>query len=322
MSKIEEKETDEGYKLAPLLQRLTAAVLDLAFAVALGTILFYAFYRPVSASAGLYDKQNTLVSYRVSSGLMVEKDGVASDINSSNYEDYQKAVETYYLSWNVSGNQANPHPEGYTVNYYNTHILGLPMSTSLTNNSELFDWAKDAKGDPDSTQKGVFKDSLYSAGNLTAESKTKLLTFYQKAIDVCSSELSNENYYLSLSNEVKKTSLLLLSVVFFVPAVAIYAAMPLTNSSRQTLGKKIMKLEVLEVDGLPLPWWRALLRNSVLLITLLAALLLDDMVISSTIVLVVFLISISLGLLTPRRQALHDFLVVSVVALKQEDKHA
>jgi len=317
MEKATEKAMPEGYILAPTLLRVAAAALDLSFFVALLIALYFAAFQNIGSAVGLYDRQDQLISYRLAAGLMIEKDGVVEDVSGSNYEDYKAAVETYYFVYNALTNSDNPHPEGYTVSFYNQNVLGLPDGVDKINNSALFEWAKGSDEKPDPTKIGVIKASLYVDGALTADAKANLLTFYQGAINQAIALLSAEPYYASIASEVQGQSLGLLSLITFVAAFAVYAIPPLCNSSRATLGKLIMKLRLVAIKGEPLPWWRALLRNIPLFLTLLVALLLDNVVSSLAVILAVFLITLSLGLLTPRRQAAHDYLVMSVVARKE-----
>lgn len=317
MEKATEKTMPEGYTLAPTLLRVAAAALDLSFFVALLFAIYFAAFQGIGSAIGLYDRQDQLISYRVAAGLMVEKDGVVEDVSGSNYEDYKAAVETYYFVYNASTNADNPHPEGYTVSFYNQNVLGFPDGVDKINNSVLFEWAKGSDEKPDPTKIGVIKASLYVNGVLTEDAKTSLLTFYQGAVDKAIALLSSEPYYAPIASEVQGQSLGLLSLITFVAAFAIYVIPPLCNASRATFGKLIMKLRLVAIKGEPLPWWRSLLRNVPLLLTLLVALLFNDVVSSLAVILVVFLITLSLGLLTPRRQAAHDYLVMSVVARKE-----
>jgi len=317
MEKPVEKAMPEGYNLAPVLLRVSASALDLSFFVALLIVLYFTAFRGIGSAVGMYDEQDQLVSYRLQAGLMVEVDGAAEDISGSDYEDYKAAVETFYLEYNALTNTENPHPEGYTVSYYNVNVLGLPDGVDKINDSALFDWALDGEGKPDPTTIGVIKPSLYVDGALSEDTKASLLTHYQTAEDTAISILLAEPYYASINSSVQGKSLGLLALISFTSALAIYILPPLFNASRATFGKLIMKLRLVTVAGDPLPRWRSLLRSVPLVLTILVVLLLDDMVASFSVALAVFLISLSLGLLTPRRQAAHDFLVFSVVARKE-----
>lgn len=315
-----DKKMPEGYLLARLLGRTAAAAIDAAIAMLLVLIMYFSCYLTIGEAVGLFANQDTLDSYAVRAGLKTKSaTNVVSDIDSTDYVGYKNAVETYYFVWNASSNTDNPHPEGYDAAYYNVNVLGLPSSTSIVSTSTLFTWDVDSEGNPDSSKVGVFLASLYnSEGQLTETSKTSLKSFYYSAYDEAVKLLINEDYYSSVNAALKEKSSWLLALITLVPAILTYAVPIFFNKDRATVGKLIMKIRVVTLNGDPLPLWRALLRLIPLLLMIVVVVIIDDFVVSLSIALAIFLISMGLAFFTPRRQSMHDFLVLSVVAKKDE----
>ena len=321
---IKEEVTDEGYRLAPFLLRVAASSIDLALAVA-GLLLLYLFVFPnssfatLSTALGVENEQTQIATYQKASGLVsIKEDGTLSNVTSSNYEDYETAIKTYYFVYNAADNTTNPHPEAYSIPNYNVAVLGLPSDVKNINNSAYYDFAT-TEGVVDPSKLGVLKSSLYDgSGALTSTAKTQLLTYYQNQYKLTQDLLLKEEYYKNLTSALSNNVETMETIVFFPPFLVFYFIIPTFSPYSRSLGKKWMKLAVIDVEGTPLKKGWLILRFMPLALTAGLSILFDDLVISLTLSLAVFLVSMGLGSFTKKRRGLHDYCAHSVV-VREED---
>jgi uncharacterized RDD family membrane protein YckC len=235
-----------------------------------------------------------------------------SDVSSENYSDYEAAIRYYYFTYNAADNSVNPAPEAYSVSDYNVAVLGLPTSPELVNSSAYYDFDQ-TNGQADPSKIGVLKSSLYVGGVLSDGAKQSLLAYYQKAYKATQDLLLNESYYKAADSAYSGHMELLEAIVVYVPFLVFFYAIPVFSRDARTLGKRWMKLAVMDVEGLPLNKWWLLLRAAPFLLSVLAAIILNDILISFSLLILVFLVSTGLASFSKKRRALHDFCAHSVV---------
>ena len=294
---LREEIAEEGFPLAPLLLRVTAAVID-AFLAGLLLLTCYFFCYP-------HDNFPTL-----GQALGMEEDWALVE----HYLTYSGLMQ---LIEDISINP-NPHQEWASERWYNVNVLGLPSSSSAVNSSPYFSFGLDENGNTSLDVPARLQDSLFeenSAGEmvLTEESSQNLLLFFRNAYAEAQNRLTSESFYQEPYQAYTNGHFITLSVTIAIPFTIIYLLFPLLSKRGNTPGKMIFRLGLLRFDGMPLPRYMLLLRALPLFGTWYAALFANDLIISLTILILMFLISVSLGLLTPKRRALHDYIALSVV---------
>ncbi|MCQ2743014.1 MAG: RDD family protein [Bacilli bacterium] len=315
--------TPEGYALAPLFLRAVAMAVDAALASALIAGLYFALFNPLSKATGINSDTDKLINYRLDGGLMVEdSDGMVHDVNGSEYKPYQEAVEKYYLVYNAPDSTLCPEPLNFDVAKYNEEILKLPKP-GLTSDS-YFVYQKDSYGENDYTKVGIIKEYYFvdhdRSKGLSEEGKTVMLTFYQEKYNEAYTSMTDSSYYQAIMGPMQWKTKLLMSAMAFPSLIAVYALPALIFKNGATLGKKLMKLCVCSVEGFDLAWWRKLLRVAPLLVSCALFLFVDDLFVSFPMVGAFFLISLGFGLFTKRRQAVHDIMLLTVVAREDVKK--
>ena len=311
--------TEEGYTLAPFLMRFTAAVIDAAFLIAGFWILFFfsystTWYPTMREAMGVPEVTARLESYQHASGLLVEKDGAWVNVNSSDYTDYEKAVRYYYFTYNAAGNVDNPLPHGYTLDEYNTAICDLPTDVHIRNDSQYFDFATDEQGNPVMGKEAKIKSSLYDEqGNLTPAGKEGLLNHFRNKYYATQRALIAEPYYKQANDDIFYRIVIVEAYSIMIPFLAFYVIVPLASPYNRTLGKKFMKLIVIDVKGEPLKKYWLVLRSTPFIVTAVAALFLNEFVYSLGLAILVWLISWGCSIFTRKKRALHDFMAHSVV---------
>lgn len=317
--------SEEGYRLAPFMLRLTATVVDAAFFVGSFILLFFLLsssrFPTLIDALGAGDAQAELTVYQVNSGLVYrDEKNVLTDISSESYKDYENAIVYYYLNYEGGSNEYNPEPLNFSVEDYNKQILGLPESDEYVNHSPYYEYVKDGDGHSIFNQMGVIRKEFYGENDeLTEEAKTSLLTFYRDAYGVAQDKLMSRPYYKHAESILNRGYIIVESIALYVPYLVFYFIIPITNVPGQTLGKKFMKLAVAESStGVAQEKWKVSLRSLPFIVTSLFALIMNDLVVSGTLIILVLLSSSGLLVFTKKRRSLHDYIANSCV-IREDD---
>lgn len=319
-----EQIADEGYHLGPLLLRLAAASIDAVFfSAVLGLVALFCFpngsFGTIGDALGIPDQLATLNVYQQASGLEVrDGNGNLSDVRSSDYAVYEDAIKTYYFVYNAESSAVNPHPHVYTVADYNVSVLDLPSDVKNLNTSSFYSFAT-TDGESDPTKLGVLrKVNLNEDGTVREDAKAPLLSFYQKKYALTQDALMAEDYYKSLSVVYSANMQTIEAITVFIPFLLVYFAIPMFSPYARTLGKKFMKLALIDNSGMPLEKWRLILRALPFIVTLGAAIFIDNVAYSLSLIILVFLLTVGLGALTFKKRTIHDFCARSVV-VREDD---
>lgn len=300
---------------------------------------------------GMSETWDTLNVYRASSGLMQDKDGnilhsieegtPQNDIIADEFPDdfviYKEAVEYYYFTYQTGDvREDNPDPSNYVkkvdgvivdYSWYNVNVLGLPEYGEV-NHSNLFKYHQTGEGplDYDVKTLGEYQDHLYEQeedgtfvldeeGNriLTYEAKGDLYKYYNDAYTECFQDLTNRPFFQSLEDSYYFDFIIVMCLIIYPSVLIFYLVIPIFSKTGSSLGKRVCNLGLIKYDGMMLPKWGISLRVLPLVFVILVMLILDDFVLSFSFLLLIFLISITTGLLTKKRRWLHDYCALSVV---------
>lgn len=325
----EDDYAEEGYPLAPLLLRISAAAIDFLIYVAISFLLLL-FLVPGSPAPnlgealGMERDWRELEGYLAASGLMEteEADGVlvpTQDIVSDDWEDYERSIRSYYFDYQLLEDPSlnpSPHPEWAKERWYNVNVLGLPESEESVNRSELFSFGIDEEtGSYSLDVRARIREDLYEEGsdNLSEEGEERLFSFYYEQYGLAQDRLTAEEFYQIPYDRYTANFFLTTLLGLLPPVLLVYLFPPLVSRRGATPGKMIFRLGLLRYDGLALSRWFLLLRPLPFLLTVAAAVLMNDLVVSATILLLMFLVSLALAMVTPKRRALHDYVSLSVV---------
>ncbi len=317
--------TEEGYRLAPFLLRITACLIDMVFFVGSFILIFFLLstnkFPTLIDAMGSRKAQESMTIYQVSSGLVhKDEDNVIKDISSETYNAYEDTVIYYYLNYEGGLNENNPEPLNFTIKEYNTTVLGLPESDEYVNRSSYFDYQKDADGNSLLNELGILKPSLFGEdGKLTEEASKSLLSFYRDAYGKAQDKLMSRPYYKAAQATLNKGYIIVESISLYVPFLIFYFIIPISNIPGRTLGKLFMKLAVADSKtGVALEKWKTSLRTIPFIITSLIAVIMNDLIISLTSIIIVLLVSSALMVFTKKRRCLHDYIASSVV-IREDD---
>ncbi len=325
-AKREEAITEEGYRLAPFLLRVTSCLVDLAFFAGSFALIFFLLstesFPTLIDATGAREAQARMSDYQISSGLVSRNENnVLSDISSETYNAYEDAVVYYYLDYESGNNEKNPDPLHFTVEDYNKTILGLPESDEYVNHSSYYEYKKDAEGHSILNERGVLKASLYNetTHELTKDALSNLLTFYRSAYSAAQDSLMARPYYKEAQATLNRGYIIVESLAAYVPFLVFYFIIPICSVPGQTLGKKFMKIALAEQrTGVAVEKWRIPLRAIPFIVVTTFAIIFNDLIVSLTTVILVLLISFTFMVFTKKRRCLHDYIAGTVV-IREDD---
>ena len=317
---VKETVTEEGYTIPRFLIRHAAAAIDFSICFAVVALLFiliypFGFMPTLGDAIGISETTQALNDIKLASYLYTDETGMVTYQAFDDYKGYQKVVEDYYLVYQNIDNTDNPSPKGYDAYYYNIHVLMLPESTDFINNSQYFEWAIGEDEKPDSSKQGTIKRALLDEnGNVSSAVGEELKQWFQRRYSEAVNEFESEPYFVALKNKNTALTVTAEMLAILPPCLGFYVFIPLFDKlKRRTLGKRIMKLATIDVNGEPLKWYFVLLRVVVAALLLVSAFLFDDLVVTLAILITGFLVSWGFATFSERKRALHDFIAHSVV---------
>lgn len=284
------EEDDEKPILIPATtsKRLLAELADIFLAFILGLT----FYNIAALPMFGYDRDTTainnlaqkLVAEEVSSHLLYV-DATNGSYSASKMAN--KWIQNYYYGNTISDGvnsdflydyYALYRKEGtYDVKWYNVNILGLPSDLTSVNSSSFFVYDT-SLADPLSSL-GILNDSThnylkdyYAASQVAEVTKTyqNLASFFNTAYKSAFDEFKKSEPFAGMSNEVaalfsrRATNATAASFVsYFFSALLIFVGVPLIKFKGTTIGKKVLKINVLHEDGSSLKWWEIVSRGLV-----------------------------------------------------------
>lgn len=136
-----------------------------------------------------------------------------------------------------------------------------------------------------------------------------VLKAYDKAISHFYAQdfIKNANNYISMVTSFEVFGACLLSALIF------YVIIPACNQYGITIGKKIMGLILINESGFRLDRWRLLLRVIPLLVGAAIISFIPNISLELICVVILFIVSLTLGMFTPHKTALHDLIGRTIV---------
>jgi uncharacterized RDD family membrane protein YckC len=325
-------------ELAPLWKRALASLTDLFICFSLFVGFFALAQWLFTANAYTSGLQDELARYEVDSHLYhLDSDNEPAVFDFSSYDSYQSIVVSYYTEYLVSECPEASRHAGYSLYWYNVHILGLEDAKGLyapedlaargepskTTGPTLFVY-ETANGSPSYDVLAVPSASLYSAGSLTDEAKTQLLHFYwdENSVSVyynAASDLAKEDFFKDVNDRysAQETTYPLLTA-FPLAALVCYFIIPLCFHDGETLGKKIFHLCLVNKIGFRIQ------RNQIILRQLPAVAFFEvffffvGQYIAVMVALLFLFVSYLIMIFDKKHRALHDFWSLSLVVDKEK----
>ena len=283
--------------------RTSAFLVDLTIGILFTVFFVFAVFRPIFKSK-INGYQNAINSARLESGLYIENEKGKVDTlpGAAEYTTYLEPLKNFYFNYMNSKAIPEKDRKVYTVQWFNENVLKVGVADEY----QCFKY--DQTGGVDDPSKiGVLIDD-------TKKDNAKVLLQKQYKIAVLevfnsiSSVAEAGAKFMTLS-----TTIYVISI--FLAGATSYVVIPWILKDGQTLGKKIFKLGLADADGYKFHNHRLLMRFMPFLVVnaSLMFLVAINLYIVLSIVAVVFLVSFTLAMSSPKRMSLHDFTAQTIV---------
>ena len=295
--------------LAKQSTRTSAFLVDLAISLLFVVFFVFAIFRP-SFKRKINSYNDFINQARLDSGLYIENDGKVDTLEGGlEYKFYLYPLEDFYRRYMNSDLVPEKDRKEYTMEWFNQNVLNIGKEDEY----QCFKY--DQTGGVDDPNKlGVLisdedeqkqKDIRTNASKmLQKQYKIAILEVFNSISSVAEAGAK----YMLLS-----TSIYVISI--FLAGAISYVVIPWIAKDGQTLGKKIFKLGLADADGYKFHSPRLLMRFMPFVVVDAALLFLVaiNLYVVLSIVGVVFLVSFTLAMSSPKRMSLHDFTAQSIV---------
>lgn len=206
----------------------------------------------------------------------------------------------------------------YTIDWFNTNILGLPSQESGDKEGRFFTYLE-KDGSIDYTKPGFLKSEFYIEKVVGGETTYQIINGaelssymdgrYNEAVKF----FYNQEFLKASSKKITMINSFLLLGSLLISAAVFYLIIPMCSPLGKTLGKRFFYLILVDDKGYLVKKYQILLRVIPLLSVIIIVSFINSLIwqlVSGTIV---FMVSLGLALFTKKKQALHDFLARTVV---------
>ena len=294
--------------LAQQSTRTGAFFVDLALTLALTFGFVFAIFMPIFRPK-MNHYNNVIEEERINSGLFYEgQDGKATLLpDDENVPPFIDAMEYYYFHYLPGedlkeGLEPSKDVRNTTVAWFNETILEIDESSPTS----YFRYQRNGE-EIDYTKVGVMKEDARN------DLAYKFITAkYKETIIYDFNFISNVK---EAGERVMVYSTISYVVSGLVAGAIIYVLIPFLFKNGQTVGKRIFKLGLANADGYAFSSSRLFMRFLPYLVVDLSFMILlqFNFYIVLTIVLVIFLVSFTLSMSSPKRMSLHDFTAQTIV---------
>ena len=288
--------------------RTSAFFVDLALTLALTFGFVYAIFMPIFRPK-MNHYNNVIEEERINSGLFYKnEDGEASTLpDDQNVPQFIDAMEYYYFHYLPGvdlkeGLSPSLDKRTYEISWFNETILEIDESSPTS----YFRYQRNGE-EIDYTKVGVMKEDARN------DLAYKFITSkYKEAIIYDFNFISNVK---EAGERIMVYSTISYVTSLLVAGAIIYILFPFIFKNGQTIGKRIFKLGLANSDGYVFSSPRLFMRFLPFLVVDLSFLILlqFNFYIVLTIVLIIFLVSFTLTMSSPKRMSLHDYTGQTIV---------
>ena len=295
-------------------QRTGAFLVDLGIWALLSVSLLFLCFIPVFKST-LNKVNDTFDGYRLDSHLFYKDESGEIDFveSDASFDEYNECLTKFYLTYipyespdkdlpvTLSSGEEVAKNEYFVPKWYNQTVLKID-----TDGKNLFMYQL-TSGEPDVNKIGVIKDGA-DLGEVNRFMQSALL----KAMNNDFNSLPTVNKAL---NELEFYNQLTIVLSILPAGMVVYILIPWILGDGQTVGKKVFGLGLATNDGYKFKSPMLLMRFVPVLVSLLALFIpiWSDLILIFLVYLIIFLVSFTLSMASPKKAALHDFCARSIV---------
>lgn len=290
--------------LAKQSTRTSAFLVDLAIGLLLTVFFVFAVFRPIFKKK-INGYRDAINAARLESGLYVESNGRVETLEGGKeYKLYLYPLEDFYRNYMNSDAIPEKDRKEYTIQWFNENVLKIGQQDEY----QCFKYDQ-TDGVDDPSKLGVLKEDTTDMANNAS-------VLLQKQYKIAVLEVFNN---ISSVAEAGARFMLLSTSIYvlgiFLAGAINYVVLPWILKDGQTLGKKIFKLGLADADGYKFHNPKLLMRFMPFMVmdAALMFLVAINLYVVLSIVGVVFLVSFTLAMASPKRMSLHDFTAQTIV---------
>lgn len=320
--------------------RFVAALVDFAFALAFSLAFYFGCFNLILSNNVRY-MRDELDNFEVNSHLKIrQEDELTKIIDSNNPDDYENALEGFYLRYltgeileneakapnynekiNIDNKEYLPK-EYYSIEFFNKEVLGIVQDNpDGSQSTSYFTYQKDDEGNFLKDKVGVKRTQRYNPdlGKLVDLTDTDFLVYYKQVYVKAYNVLVTQNFYQNVANTYYFYYTLGFVLSVIAGGLICYIIIPLFIKNGQTIGKKIFKLGLANSDGYKFSNYQLILRFIPVLFVSLALLIpiWSSLFFVFAFVITILLASFAFMMASPKKGALHDFIARTIVIDKE-----
>lgn len=212
----------------------------------------------------------------------------------------------------------------YTVDWFNTNILGLKNGEHEAKNINYFSYQMNGE-DIDYSKIGTInKEYLVEQdGVVTVNASEEMINYIFDIYKQSAKLLYAQDYMVKYQNYIDGVNSLVTFICRFSFALIFFEILPLALARGKSLGKLLMRLSLVRPNNDPISRWQVIPRGLIILLIPVALYLIQNLFIQIGIVAVLLLVSIILYFVNKNtRMVLHDLISQTVVIEDPEKRRA
>jgi len=290
--------------------RTGAFLVDLAIGVLLTIGFVFALFRPIFKSK-IVGYESRINKARLESGLYVKKDDGTVDTldGAKEYDYYMEPLQNFYFNYMKSELIPESDRHDYTVEWFNKEVLNI----GKTNEYQCFKYVEEGGVEKKDVLGVLIVDEDEQKNKDIQSNASKMIQKqYKIAVQVVFNNISS---VAKVGADLMFLSTIIYSASILLAGVVSYIVVPLFFKNGQTIGKKIFKLGLADSDGYMFHNYKLLMRFMPFAVVDASLILLVavNLYIVLSIVVIIFLVSFTLAMASPKRMSLHDFTAQTIV---------
>ena len=331
-----------------LLTRFLAAIIDFGLVVFLSVFGAAIIYKIAQNTPGKLKDTLTLETLNVSSTHLVNKASNGQYLSYSSDQYFEKTDTGYrildslsyfytvYLAGDESkvstgdivaanadkevviDGQKTTHKVYYSVDWFNVNVLGLPKGEQVAK-YDYFTYQLDSGNHPDYTKIGTVNSKYIQDGAVNASEE--MIDYVYNQYKTAASLFYEQDFIVDIVNYVDGVSNLITFLTRLSFALIFFEVLPLSLKRGKTLGKLLMRLSLVKLDGEPIKRWQVIPRGIIICLIPLLLYLVSNLIIQIAVVAVFFVASSILFLVNKEHHMiLHDYIAQTVVTEDPDKK--
>ena len=331
-----------------LLTRFLAAIIDFGLVVFLSVFGAAIIYKIAQNTPGKLKDTLALETLNVSSTHLVNKSSNGQYLSYSSDQYFEKTETGYriidslsyfytvYLAGDetkvstgdivavnadeevVIDGQKTTHKVYYSIDWFNVNVLGLPKGGQVAK-YDYFVYQVDSDNQTDYTKVGTINPKYIEDGVVNASDE--MIDYVYDKYKEAATLFYEQNFIVDIVNYIDNTSNLITFLTRLSFVLIFFEVLPLSIKRGKTLGKLLMRLSLVKLDGEPIKRWQVLPRGIIICLVPVLLCLVPNLIVQIVVVAVFFIATSVLFLVNKEHHMiLHDYIAQTVVTEDPDKK--